>query len=598
MSALGVHITCQGCWHNDGMKRKIDGKSALVALGATLGAVAIALWGVPGLGHWLKPQLSIALWEIIAFGTCAFGLLVYQGVKYFLVGGGNKKPKFLSFTNHRPQVLAQQGRNTVSTGLVAGLVTVITACLTVSATLYTVQRNDDQQAKVLKEAQDELVQTQQSQQENADLERITEMDTRFTVAADHLSSSSSAATRAMGVSEFAMLADDWGRYDRLDDDGTKKAAAIDALVNYLKTPFELTSDDVSDNRTGSYGQEMSVRSLISATLHDRLDASVGGACYPIATTPPADPVNSQHYAKPSAGDYFSDTSGPVSGPSVFGSLNFGSVEPGSSVESGDMYILLTKPNQCWANHKFDFTDANFYMANFTDAYFAQPVDFVHTHFYGITCFVRTVFLEGVSFWEAQYFPAGWNGTDVAGYTSFARAVFKGGADFDGTVFGHSPDGLDVDFIGTDFNGDSRFVDASFKGAVSFDYAEFSRDYLYWDGSTPVADFSGMSVANDCGQDCVTGPDGEMTNVIFHHGALIDSLGKQLDFAGSYFYDKSTLSQYNWCVEISEDGDDTCSTDYQQITIESEASIDYTFALDGHVCHVTPGAVRTVELTHC
>jgi len=566
------------------MKRKIDWKSALTALGATLGAVAIALWVVPGLGHRLKPQLSTALWEIIAFGTCAFGLLVYQGVKYFLGGGENKKTSV--------PASKEKGDKTISTGLVAGLVTVITACLTVSATLYTVQRNDEQQAQVLKESQDELVQTQKSQQENADLERITDMNTRFTVAVDHLASSS-AATRAMGVSELAMLADDWSAFPRLDEGGIKQATAIDALVSYLKTPFELTADSISDNLAGPYGQEMSVRSLISTTLHDRLDAGWGGLCESIATIPPAPGVDSKHYNAPSTGEYYNYPFAPAG------------IEPIqiSTTETSTTDDELPLPyKQCWATHKFDFTGANFYMADFSDAYFVQPVNFSHAHFYGYTYFIRAVFLFQASFWEAQYYSAGWNGTELAGYTSFARAVFKGGADFFGTVFGHSPGtgtgGLDVDFIGTNFDADSRFVNSEFKGAVSFDFAQFSKDYP--ESSTPVADFTGMAVGTECQQDCVTGPDAELTNITFHHGALIKSAdGQQLVLEGSIFYGTSTLDQYNWCVANSYDGDDDlCSYTYQHIIMESGAQITYSFDMDKMTCSLDAGQRRPVGLNPC
>ena len=467
--------------------------------------------------------------------------------------------------------------------------TVITACLTVSATLYTVQRNDDQQAKVLKESQDELVQTQKAQQENADLERITDMNTQFTVAADHLASAS-AATRAMGVSELAMLADNWGEFHRLDDGGWKKAAAIDALVNYLKTPFELTADTISDNLAGPYGQEMSVRSLISQILHDRLNTNQGGPCMGRSSVPPAAVVKSEHYSSPSTGNY---SAGSISMPS-----------PVPPPESADSYTLPTDFEKCWSDHNFDFTGANFYMMDFSDAYFAHRVSFEHAHFYGVTYFIRTAFLDEAVFWEAQFHSAGWRGTDVAGYTSFSGAVFSGGADFNGAVFdrgsGTGQDDLDVDFIGADFNGDSRFVDSEFKGAVSFDYAEFSRDYLGSD-SGPVADFTGMAIGTQCDQDCVSGPDAELTNVTFYGGAIIHSTygGQHLVFSGSHFYGTSTLDQSNWCLPMPYFGyNEECLSVNQYVTMESGAKITYTSDMDGTTCSLDADHIQPVRLDPC
>ncbi|MBF4998367.1 pentapeptide repeat-containing protein [Nocardia sp. BSTN01] len=153
----------------------------------------------------------------------------------------------------------------------------------------------------------------------------------------------------------------------------------------------------------------------------------------------------------------------------------------------------------WSRAAFDFRNARFEDADFTDAVFDGPAIFEGADLAGITRFDRAtfsadthfqdatfdtvwfreaVFTDSARFFGARFARARFDGTTFrgsaqfplaifAGDARFHRAAFRGGAYFDSAQFrGHA------DFGAAGFTGPARFDGAAFTVDSSFERARF------------------------------------------------------------------------------------------------------------------------------
>ena len=509
------------------------------------GAVIVIAGCLPTLTRWANTffglDLSVAMWAL-AFLCC----LGAAGVGWHVMARRG-----------------QEARRSSKIPIVG--VALLTGCAGLFVTLYQVQGEHDD-----------------------DLE-VRFMD-RLHQGVEFLDSDDS-AVRSAGLQQLASVADDYSRHPELSSWLTGRDSAIDVIQAYVKTPFNPTAESVGSGsaQTGSgsaptesgsasaeSGSEQSVRAEVSRILHDHLDFSSGGACESVASIKPADD-----------GDYKGRTGKGVPTEQTQDDPNSPADETLHSGSARSPEPTTGEEAQCWAGHRFDFSDAYFWQADFSHALFTTDIDFSRAWFFGTTDFSSMVAEQSATFAGAQFAPYDQVGTSTSGWAGFDDAVFRGQTDFSSAVFGtHSPqtsepvsDDWDVSFVGTHFDGDLSFHGADFLGSVTFDQAEFSSlcyvdsdgkknigegdydrlcndDHPEWDN----ADFTDASFAEECGDQCRKGTDVEFTNAIFYSTSVFTGAASTVlpEFWQAQFWDDAwldidlTTPATTWCVPLSDD----------------------------------------------
>jgi len=494
-------------------------------------SVVILVFGwLPPVSRWLNElfgvTISVGLWGISSVTCVGAAVLAWLGIRLSRArtAGAGAKP--------RP------GMRVLAIGV--GFVTV---CAGLSVTLYQFQKNVD----------DDLA---------------TMLANEFHQGVEFLDSSD-AAIRTAGLYELAGVADDYARHPELDSSLAGRDSAIDVIVTYLKTPFAAdVSEEGADEGVSSVGLEETVRAAVSGILHDHLDASDNGACSAVAATKPVEDV--EYKGRTGKGVPTTQPTQPADdypADEVFSTESATIPQPASGKGSGPA---------CWADHRFDFRQAEFWQADFKDAYFSEHADFSQVLFHGDTDFSSAVFEQGAAFGQAQFVSAetlGSTNDSGQGWVCFNSAVFRGPTDFSDVQFGThvgvpagasvpggtaqtdgpgvsggtaqagnvsvvSDDRWDISFVGTAFDGDLTFHGAVFDGSVTFDQAEFSKNcYVDSDGKRNLgdqaydracseehpewdnADFTEASFAAVCADQCRAGVDVEFTNTVFYSTAV-------------------------------------------------------------------------------
>jgi len=553
---IGAYVASQrkvpGRYHpSDRLKGEVRRASwvAIIVIGlavASIVVVYIVFRSLPDLAGRLNGVFGVtfttALWEI-AF-LCCLGM---AGLLWFLGAVFMNPYRSGSRWNLILGRESSERHQSVLKILAAG-VAFVTGCVGLFATLYQFQGNHN----------DDMVIT---------------FGNRFHEAVDYLDSGN-ADIRSAALRQLAVVADDYSRHPELDSSQTNRDATIDEIVHYLDYSFDPTAD------TDAADAEKKVRGTVSQILHDHLDASQSGPCHSKRIVAPAGHVD--HLGRPES---IAVVMPQRSSTSEGESNQAEGLYSGSPLTEEDTATKESGP-LCWSDHEFNFDEARFWQANFSDSYFLHDVTFFYTYFYGDASFERAVFEQKANFQWAQFVQVGWSGTTGQGWTSFNEAVFMGMTNFGNVSFSsqnHDRDindvRWDVSFVGADFNGDLSFSRATFDRSVTFDQAEFSKNcYMFEDGRPLMggaaydricnsdypqlndADFTNVHFTTMCDDGCKEGVDVEFTNAIFYSNVTFSgaTTGVLPEFWGTTFKGEAWLDfanpwwDYAWCVPWSDD----------------------------------------------